>query len=175
MIHDFNECLDYSNRHRDAPWWEHVYRAAFPNFVGMTAVRDGKVGQFAGIDRLISLSCGRTVTIDEKVRSEDYDDFALERWHDRDRKIPGWIQKDLFCDYIAYAFVPSRRCYVLPFLDLRRAWLRHGRHWIETYSKPILASNRRYTTESIAVPIDEVLLAIQTGTLITWQAEVKSK
>jgi hypothetical protein len=36
-------------------------------------------------------------------------DFLLEYWSDYERRSPGWIEKDLACDFIAYAFVPSRR------------------------------------------------------------------
>ena len=168
-MHDFNERLEFSRRYSDAPWWEHVYRNAFGgSFAGMTLVRDGSCGQFAGMDRIINLSCGRTVSVDEKVREKDYDDFALERWSDRERKKPGWVQKDLFCDYLAYAFVPSRRCYLLPFPDLQRAWRTHGRSWCERYPQ-ILARNNGYTTECIGVPIEEVLSAIRTGTLFMWE------
>ena len=51
---------------------------------------------------------------DEKVRAEDWPDILLEQWSDEDRRAPGWVQKPLACDYIAYSFAPSGVCYLLP-------------------------------------------------------------
>jgi hypothetical protein len=134
-VHDFHRSLRASRRHSSASWWEQVYRAAFPSFEGMTYVNNPGSGQRDGVDRIVTLTSGRVVTVDEKVRERDYDDFCLEYWsvkHKRDssRDEPGWVAKDLRCDYIAYAFVPSGRCYLLPFHDLRRAWRENHERWV---------------------------------------------
>jgi hypothetical protein len=43
--------------------------------------------QRGGIDRILTLECGRTYTVDEKVRMEDWPDILLERWSDEARRI----------------------------------------------------------------------------------------
>lgn len=174
MIHSFAESLALSHAHEDSPWWAEVYSVAFPGFAGMVSVRNDGWAQRGGIDRVITLKSGRVVTVDEKVRSQSYGDNLLERWSARERKAEGWIQKDLACDYIAYAFIPDRRCYLLPFLSLRAAWLRNGRDWIakaergEGGFRIVLARNEGYTTESVAVPIPEVMSAIHRAQIVEW-------
>lgn len=116
----------------------------------------------------MTLKSGKTLTVDEKVRYEEYNDILLERWSDEAKQIPGWIQKDLACDYIAYAFVQSQRCYLLPFQDLRRAWRRHGRRWILD-CREVRAQNKGYVTVSVAVPIDELMLALTDAMLVSWK------
>lgn len=167
MTHDFNERLRFSHDQSGQPWWEEVYRKAFPNFATMADVRKDGWAQRGGVDRVVVLASGRTVTVDEKVREQDWSDILLERWSDRDNEEPGWVQKDLVCDYLAYAFLPSRRCYLLPFLDLRRAWRKHGRDWIARYPT-IEAQNAGWVTESVAVPIPVLLNALRSGVLVEW-------
>src|SRR5689334_9101367 len=130
-VHDFAASLKLSASFSEAPWWEDVYRSFFPNFASMVNVREDGWAQRGGIDRVITLRSGKTVSVDEKVRTGEWHDVLLERWSDRDRRIPGWIQKDLACDFIAYSFIQSQRCYLLPFAALRRAWILHGREWID--------------------------------------------
>src|SRR5690606_6534418 len=121
VVHSFRESLERSNGYVDAPWWGEVYARAFPGFTSMMSVREDGWAQRGGIDRVITLKSGKTLTVDEKVREKSWGDILLERWSDERRGTPGWIQKDLACDYIAYAFAPDRRCYLLPFMQLRRA------------------------------------------------------
>lgn len=153
----------------DAPWWPRVYDRAFPGYLSSHSVRQDGWAQRGGIDRVVVLKSGKTVTVDEKVRYEEYDDILLERWSSEQQKTPGWIQKDLACDYIAYAFVKSERCYLLPFLQLRKAWLRNGRDWIQRHPR-IPADNGSYTTVSVAVPIPELMAAIQDAMKVVWTA-----
>jgi hypothetical protein len=61
-----------SERHRDADWWTTTYRRAFPRLRSAVAVRDDGWAQRGGVDRVLTLACGRTYTVDEKVRSEDW-------------------------------------------------------------------------------------------------------
>jgi len=100
----------------------------------MTAVsiREDGWAQRGGIDRVLTLQCGRTYTVDEKVRTENWPDILLEQWSDEERRIPGWIQKPLACDFIAYAYAPAETCYLLPVVRLQRAWRQRGREWIPT-------------------------------------------
>lgn len=188
VSHDFNESLRRSHEQADAPWWEQVYLQAFPKrYSGMRCVRQDGWAQRGGIDRYVDLKDGTTLKVDEKVRDIAWPDFLLERWSDRDRRIPGWAQKDLTCDYIAYAFIPTATCYLLPFQALRTAWIlrrqdwvalaehglkeprpQSGRHSGEHGYSVVWADNDRYVTESIAVPINTVLAAVQSALIVTW-------
>lgn len=174
MLHDFAESLAKSNAQVDAPWWEPVYRKAFPAFGCMHSVREDGWAQRGGIDRVIVLTSGKTISIDEKVRDKDWQDLLWEYFSDRDRKTRGWCDKDLACDYIAYAFVPSRRCFLLPALQLRRAWSENGVEWIcranqdENGYRIVDADNGRYTTRSVAVPLRESMRAIRDALIVTW-------
>lgn len=175
VVHDFTECLDFSHQNADEPWWEQVYHHAFPNLAAMVDVRADGWAQRAGIDRRLCMSNGTTVTVDEKVRRKDYGDIALERWSDERRRKPGWVQKDLACDYIAYAVVPSTVCYLLPVKSLQVVWRCHGRRWIELahassangYSI-VSAHNRGYITQSIAIPPAVLLNALRDHMVIRW-------
>lgn len=167
-IHDFRESLAKSHRAADAPWWETIYRRAFPSMRAMVCVRKDGWAQRGGIDRVLTLESGRTVTVDEKVREQDWPDILLERWSDEAQESPGWIQKPLACDFIAYAFVPSQRCYLLPTLTLQNAWRRCGRDWIDRY-REVRAENGRYVTVSVAVPTEVLMKAMADAMLVEWK------
>lgn len=175
-VHDFQESLEKSKAQEDAPWWEPVYRKAFPGFVSSMSVRSDGWAQRGGIDRVVNLASGKTVFIDEKVRyRKNTGDILLEQWSRYEPpRTPGWMQKDLACDFIAYAFVPDEMCYVLPFLQLRRAWLESGSEWIVSAREQrngfrfIDAQNKGYTTRSIAVPIPELLAALHSAQVVDW-------
>lgn len=169
MTHNFRDSLTYSEGFADAPWWWDVYSQAFPNIENTICVRRDGWAQRGGIDRLIVLADGTTIKIDEKVRSRDWPDFCLEYWSNYQRQIPGWAVKELTCDYIAYAFVPSQTCYLLPFQLLRRACIDNRQEWGANYSA-IKAENDGYTTASLAVPIAVVLDAIRDCMVIRWTA-----
>lgn len=168
-IHDFAESLARSHAQADAPWWLDVYRTAFPNLASAVCVRSDGWAQRAGIDRVLTLASGRTITIDEKVRDKDWPDILLEVWSDKDRRVRGWMQKELAIDYLAYAFVPTCKCYLFPFQTLRRAWRQNGSEWWIKYEH-IEARNRNYVTESVAVPIEILMAALGDAMKIEWGA-----
>lgn len=169
-VHDFSESLIKSQAQADAPWWIDVYRAAFPGLQAAVNVREDGWAQRGGIDRVLTLKSGRVVTVDEKVREQDWPDILLERWSDEARQSPGWVQKSLACDYIAYAFVPSGTCYLLPTLTLQRAWRMFGRQWAEQY-QTVRAQNRGYVTASVAVPIPVLMEALKDAMTVCWRHE----
>ena len=173
VTHSFRDQLDFSNAQSDQPWWEHVYRAAFRDFSAMHDVRADGWAQRGGIDRQVLLTDGTVLKIDEKARRTAYPDFCLEYWSDEARRIPGWVAKPLTCDFIAYAFVPTRTCYLLPFQLLRGAWRDHHAEWVERYRR-VEARNRGYVTVSVAVPIPVVMEALATAMTVTWTAEVEA-
>lgn len=167
MIHDFAKSLAKSQAQANAPWWYEVYREAFPNLRSAVDVRCDGWAQRGGIDRVITLGSGKTLSIDEKIREQNWNDILLEYWSDRDRKIRGWIAKELACDFIAYAFVPSQTCYLLPFQTLRRSWLHNGKQWIQKFKK-VEAKNSGYVTVSVAVPTDTLLGSLNGAMTIKW-------
>lgn len=169
----FGDCLAWGEREDDEPFWAEVYSRAFPGYVGSIQNGRNNAAQRTGIDRVVFLSSGRTILVDEKKRTTDFGDFALE-WkhvHTDGHEEPGWIQKDLAIDFLAYAFMPSRRCFLLPWDGLKRVWTERHRHWIENGYPVVRAPNGGYVTLSIAVPIRELLNAIAQTMAITLDAE----
>lgn len=167
MLHNFERSLAISHNYSEAPWWNEIYKRAFNGLVTTVSVRQDGWAQRAGVDRVIVLKCGRIITVDEKVRQKDYGDIALERWSNESRKIPGWIQKPLNCDFIAYAVAPSKCCYLLPTLILQKAWRMYGRQWIKDYDR-IAANNGSYVTVSVGVPVEILMSALSNAMLLTW-------
>lgn len=159
LTHDFRTSLAKSNALADAPWWMEIYRQAFPTLISAVSVRDDGWAQRGGIDRVITLSCGRTYTVDEKVRDHEWPDVWLERWSDEARRSPGWIQKPMATDFIAYAFLPSGRCFLLPVAPLQRAWRLFGRAWIQQYGQR-RALNRGYVSSGVPVPVEVLMSAM---------------
>ncbi len=187
-VHDFNERLAYSHEQSDQPWRETVYRQAFPDMTTLVDLRGDGWHQRAGRDRAIVLSSGRTIYVDEKVRSEAYDDIAVEIWsvYPRDgvspykpvpTAVPGWARKPLDCDWLAYAFVPTQTCYLFPFLGLRAAVEKSKRVWVDNASSNtngfrwVIANNGRYNTVSIAVPTWILSDAITEALTVSWKRE----
>lgn len=170
MQHNFADSLAASHAAEDLPLWEEAYRAAFPGFQAAISHRDDGPHQRAGIDRSVVLSNSKRITIDEKVRGRNkitgrvYEDISLEYWSvfyapgDK-RNQHGWVCKPLLCDYIAYAIAPLGICYLLPVLQLRRAWQGNRTDWVGRY-KRVVSQNPGYQTISVAVPADVVMRAI---------------
>lgn len=163
--HDFNERLKYSELASEEPFWEAVYRKAFANYVNSMPSKGNTESQRRGIDRLVHLSNGRTLQVDEKKRENDWPDILLEYISVDTTGAPGWIEKDLDIDYLAYAFMPSKTVYLFPWLLLKRAWDYYGEQWIEEY-KRVEARNKGYTTISVAVPIKTLQNAVTTASII---------
>lgn len=168
ITHSFRESLERSKGYADATWWLDVYRAAFPDLQAAVCVRNDGWAQRGGIDRVLTLTSGKTLTVDEKVREQDWPDILLEYWSDRDRKTPGWVAKDLACDFIAYAFVPSQTCYLLPFQTLRQAWRKNCKDWVARHRR-VEANNGSYVTVSVAVPTEVLLRSLTASMKVTWQ------
>lgn len=169
VVHDFSESLARSHAQANAGWWYDVYRLAFPSLASAVCVRADGWAQRGGIDRVLTLESGRVIYVDEKVREKDYPDILLERWSDEARKVPGWVQKPLACEFIAYAFIPSQTCYLLPTLTLQRAWRIFGREWAAVYGQ-VRAKNPGYTTASVPVPRDVLFAALSEAMCIKWGA-----
>lgn len=184
-VHDFGDSLEYSHRQSDQPWWADVYRRAFPDMVEMVDLRRNGWHQKAGRDRAVILSSGKPVYVDEKVRKGQWPDICVEIWSTYPKNAappyptvpdaaPGWAAKPLDCDWLAYAFVPSATCYLFPFLGIRAAYERKGHVWADWASQKrggfrwVVASNTRYDTVSIAVPIATLQAAVTNAMTVSW-------
>jgi hypothetical protein len=164
-LHDFQERLLWSEDASGEPFWDAVYRKAFPNLVNHMQCNGNTTSQRMGVDRVLHLSNGRTLYIDEKKREREYDDILLEYVSVDSTGAPGWMEKDLSIDYLAYAFMPSKRCYLFPWLMLRRAWMRFGEDWKQQH-RIVQARNNGYSTWSVAVPIAVVQQAVRRAMII---------
>lgn len=166
--------MAYSHLQHDAPFWDYVYRQAFPEMETHCVVKGKGEWQNSGVDRLILLSNRRIIRIDEKVRKNKYEDILLEIWSSKQHQTHGWINKNLSCDYIAYAMIPTETVYLLPWLELQRAW-RSNRLWWQVLARQkrngfreVKAENFGYTTHSICVPITILLEAIKSACVISF-------
>lgn len=165
LVHNFAERLHYSQVASDEPFWVKVYQNAFPNLVNQMPCIGDNEAQRKGIDRVLLLANGVTLRIDEKKREKEYDDVLLEYVSNDKTGAVGWIEKDLSIDYLAYAFMPSKRCFLFDWQTLRRAWVTHKQDWMQSY-KRIPARNATYTTWSIAIPTKTLMIAIAKSMLI---------
>lgn len=165
MIHDFQEQLDYSEKASEESFWRAIYKKAFPNMVNCMPARGNTASQRQGIDRIIILGNGEILRIDEKKRRKVWRDFALEYISVDKTGAPGWVEKDLAIDYLAYAFMPIETVYLFPWPILRRAWNHYKNDWKKQYPS-IEAQNSHYTTISVCVPIDIVLRAVRCASII---------
>lgn len=165
MKANFEKDLIFSDAASDESFWDRVYRKAFPDMVGHIHASANGLGQKSGIDRVIHLSSGRTLYIDEKKRREDHDDILLEYVSNNVKNAPGWMEKELQIDYLAYAFMPRQRVYLFPWDLLRRAWFHYKAEWLRKY-KTIRADNGYYVTLSLAVPIDELMNSVSRASVI---------
>jgi hypothetical protein len=159
VIHDFKRSLAKSHRAADLPIWEEIYRRAFHDFAAMVDHRADGEHQRAGIDRSIILANSKQLLVDEKIREVDYGDILLEHVSNDRRGDPGWVCKPLRADYIAYAVLPSRVCYLLPVPQLQQAWRRWGSEWLARYRR-VEARNAEYLTLSCPVPVRVLFSAI---------------
>jgi len=155
MQNEFKADLAYSLSPEHDQIWTSAYKNAFPTFVERLPVSDLKL-QKRGVDATLVMRGGKTVLVDEKIRRSVYSDILLEYWSNEEKRVPGWIAKDQLCDYLAYAFEPTRRCYILPFLQLRKCWWDNRHSWVKEH-RVIHAQNPGYTTVCVAIPTKVLL------------------
>src|SRR5690606_25568590 len=105
-----------------------------------------------------------------KKRSQVYDDILLEYLSNDHTNAPGWIEKDLQIDYLAYAFMPIKKVYLYPWQQLRLAWKRNGAYWKRRY-RNVQAQNYGYSTWSIAVPITVLNQAVSEALIVNLEPE----
>lgn len=164
-IHDFQESLHRSHRASDDPFWAKFYEFHFPNNLGIFALNENGQPQYLGVDRLVLLPSGKALYVDEKTRFCVYEDIAIEYVSSDIRQTPGWAEKPLMCDYIAYAFFPERsqkKAYLLPVPQLQSVWKMNKRQWLNTYGTRN-ARNNGYKTLFCPVPWNVLRCALLGG------------
>jgi hypothetical protein len=164
-VNDFRKDLAFSENASNESFWQDIYEVAFPSMVCAVACSGDTASQRLGIDRLVHLSSGRTLRIDEKVRRVVYEDILIEYLSNDVTGAPGWIEKELQIDYLAYAFLPTETVYLLPWDLLRRAWRRNKNNWLNKY-KTIRAQNPGYVTLSVAVPIRTLRIEVANASMV---------
>jgi len=185
-VRNFAERLAYSHAQSDQPWWEEIYRRAFPDFSAMVDLRPDGWHQRAGRDRVVVLNSGKPLYIDEKAREDDYGDVFVEVWSiypkncsgsgypSRPGAVPGWACKALDCDYLAYAVVPRQVCYLFPYQGIRAAWDKYGGDWRGAAQLRRAgfswreSPNGTYNTVGICMPVTALWDAIKDALTISW-------
>lgn len=169
-VNSFREDLAFSDWASDQPFWLDVYKQAWPNLIACVRIVEDGWCQRSGVDRKIITAAGQEYKVDEKARRSVYPDILVEYTSNTQRNTPGWIEKPLDCDFIAYAFIPSRECYLLPLTHFQRAWRDHKAEWLRRY-KFREAKNHGYATRSCPVPISVLLQSINSAMVFNWQAD----
>lgn len=166
VMNDFQKCYNIAEDGKCETFWNDIYLKAFPNMTNhMRGKKEYCNSQIYGVDRIIYLENGKTITIDEKVRTKVRNDILLEFISNDVKNTPGWMEKDLSIDYLAYAFLPSKRAYLFDWRMLKRAWNNYKILWKSEYfiSK---ALNATYTTHSVCVPINVLMKACREAIII---------
>lgn len=179
-MHRFHDELNWSNDQSDEPIWAEFYNRIWPGELLLCTRIDGASRwQQWGIDREIKLTNGKQYTVDEKKRRKDYGDIALEiwsQWYDNKsaRNVIGWTgDAEKRCDFIAYAVVPARRCYLLPTELLRLAFRANLRDWIRSpRCRMVDSQNNGYLTRNIGVPWDVLSAAMTREMTRGWTTDL---
>lgn len=163
----FNQDLEYSQEKSLEPFWDAIYKKAFPEMEWHQPCNDNGNGQYRGIDRVVYLRSGKVIFVDEKKRRKTYPDIALEVKHkfEGGKESSGWMEKGLLIDFLAYAFIPIKTAYLFPWQLLKRTWEAHKKPWIKQYGL-IPAENPGYTTYSVPVPIEILLNKLKVSMII---------
>jgi hypothetical protein len=108
--------------------------------------------QKKGKDVVITLSNGKIVVLQFKIRSKDRDDILIEYRHDFSSgyQKPGWIDLPSAADYLIYC-MPGK-LYRVEYKTLHSFWSLNKKALIEKYSIPP-AKNKDYITRNVAVPV----------------------
>ena len=153
MKNNFEKDLAFSHAAEDLKIWSEIYNKAFPQNHGFTNERENGQTQYLGIDRTVILSSGKAIYIDTISISTNYGDILLEYISNDKTKLKGWVEKPLFCDYIAYAILENGMCYLLPVPQLQKVWLENKEEWLKNYGVKS-AKNKYYNTLNCPIPIN---------------------
>ncbi len=159
MQRNFKDDLKASHEDASLAIWERAYRKLFVNYSSMADNLTDGLGQRCGVDRVIILTNSKTVKVDEKLIDGDYEKFFIEFKSSVEHNTPGWVEKELLCDYILYVFKKSGKCFLLPVPQLQRAYVKNKNKWHKQYVT-FMQPNKGYTTAGLLVPIKVVMQEI---------------
>lgn len=174
VVHYFRQSLEKSHTLSLEADWVSFYKRIWPDAGPIVRVDKACTMQTRGIDRMIWLSSGKQILVDEKCRATDYGDILLEISSVMKKNIcgeyveekVGWALDDnKHCDFIAYAIPSAKKCYMLPF-QLTKEAVRHNlNRWASGLccgvTWPIDARNNGYFTRSVGVTWGLLSAAIQ--------------
>lgn len=94
-----------------------------------------------GIDWWVELSTAKHLSVDAKVRAEDWaashpgeDDLALETWSVVEKQVVGWTRdRNKKCDYVLWLWADTGRFCLVPFPMLCKVFTEHWKTWAERY------------------------------------------
>jgi hypothetical protein len=160
-MNNFNTDLEYSldiSRNKDFDkFYYDIWQGQIKDIEYMD-YETHKEEQLKGIDKKLILKNGKAVTIDEKCRRENYNDFFIELVSNTKTKKLGWLYYST-CDYIVYYVEPIRKAYLLPFELLKMAWIENKVEWKKKY--PIRQClNKGYISKGICIPTSILLDSI---------------
>jgi len=154
---DFNIDLEYSLEEQDNEIFDNFYHRVFPKLQNIVFVKSKEL-QLKGYDKILTFENGKEIFIDEKKRRNDWKDILLEIWSNYEAKKKGWFITSE-ADYIVYAFMQSKKVYLLPLL-IMRVWAKKHWNYFCMFST-ISSKNKYYTTISKAIPTEILLEGIK--------------
>jgi hypothetical protein len=166
---NFEADLKFSQEAQNEACWLEAYKKAFGDFDAAISHHQDGYHQRAGVDRSVIFKNTKRILIDEKIRRiEDTGDILLEYISNDRTGAPGWVEKPLLADWIAYAFFPSGTAYMLPVLQLQKVWRENKDSWIRKYRK-IQARNSSYFTINVPVPTRVLMDCINGALSVTFK------
>lgn len=141
-----------------------IIQRFFPSATTIQICEDLEL-QAKGVDHIVTLSSGKILFIEEKIRTTSWQDVLLETVSVDATGAPGWIVKEgMLTDYLLYIFTGTR-AYLYPWELLKIAWARNGEAWLKRYGT-VKAVNKSYTTLSVPVPLTVLSKAIQVAAFV---------
>jgi hypothetical protein len=168
-LFNFNAQLLMSAGHSPTRDIEDIAKKHFPD--ATKVYKSTQADDRNGIDWFIERRNHATVTVDAKVRAQDFskakpprDDLALEIWSVIEAGKIGWtLDERKHTDAILWLWKDSGRYQWMPFLPLRLAFCEYLTEWIKTYKSARQETEyfgRHYHSECIFVPTQVVLDAV---------------
>lgn len=122
-------------------FWIDTHKRAFKGLQDMEYVED-LTQQAKGIDRLVYLTSGRTLKVEEKTDFTHYPNIAFEEYSGF--TTAGWAEKELECDLFAYSFYHQGITYYFDYPQLskfyhtyKKAYPQRTVAWSDSIVRPI--------------------------------------
>jgi hypothetical protein len=159
---DFSERLAFSEGNSGARSIAEILVSAIPG--ALSAHRAHKENDRLGIDWFVEMPNGKLLSVDTKVRSDDWairgkDDLALEIWSVCGKKIGWTLDNSKATDYVFWLWTSTGRWALLPFPLLCGAAMANMGAWQSAYPC-FRQSSGTWTSECVFVPRKEVWAAI---------------